>query len=248
MRFAPLAMGFALVLAACGPKPQPTAPQPAPVPVEYQARVDNGPNGEPIKVAAVRADYLNERNTRRMVSYNGNEKPGTIVVDPYARFLYHITAPGQAMRYGVAVGKQGKTFSGDGVIKRKAEWPSWRPTQNMIRTQPEIYEPVKDGKPGGLDNPLGSRALYLYKGNRDTMYRIHGTMEPSSIGKATSAGCIRMFQQDVMDLYEQIPTGTRVHVRTLSESKKLEGPTIEQANGYLLPISMMAEATGQPAR
>lgn len=245
MRFAPIAMALALVLAACGPKAPPAPEQPK-IPPQYEARTDTGPNGEPIEIAAVKPDYLNERNLRAFVPYNGPEAPGTIVVDPYARFLYHVTAPGQAMRFGVAVGIAGRNFAGEGTIRRKAQWPSWTPTQNMIRTMPETYAALAGGKRGGLDNPLGSRALYLYRGGRDTMYRIHGTMDPSSIGKATSAGCIRLFQQDVMDLYEQIPLGTKVRVRSRAESRALEGEVVETPEGYLIPASQ-AVAPVDPA-
>ena len=119
----------------------------------------------------------------------------------------------EAMRYGVAVGQAGKNFQGNATVGRKHAWPSWTPTANMVRTQPELYGPLKGGLRGGVDNPLGSRALYLYRGGRDTMYRIHGTMEPSSIGKATSAGCIRLFNQDIIDLYGRVATPTPIIVR-----------------------------------
>ena len=113
----------------------------------------------------------------------------------------------------------------------------------MVATEPDLYGPVKDGKAGGLDNPLGSRALYLYQGSRDTLYRIHGTMDPSSIGKATSAGCIRLFNQDIMDLFDRVPNGTRVHVRSQSESVRYEGPVVESPEGYALPANQTAEVT-----
>ncbi|MDO5530220.1 MAG: L,D-transpeptidase, partial [Paracoccus sp. (in: a-proteobacteria)] len=215
MRLAPISVALALVLAACTPQTPPTAPTvsaPTAVPAIYGARVDAGPGGQPIDIRAVRSAYLNERTMRTEVTYNGPEAPGTIVVDPYARLLYHVQPGGMATRYGVAVGTAGRNFSGSGVIQRKAAWPSWTPTPNMVRTQPELYAPLAGGMAGGPDNPLGSRALYLYQNGRDTYYRIHGTLDPSSIGKATSAGCIRMFNQDVIDLYEQIRPGTRVVV------------------------------------
>ena len=182
------------------------------------------------------------------MAYNGPEAPGTIVVDPYARFLYHVLEGGEAMRFGIAVGQAGKNFQGNASINRKHAWPSWTPTANMVRTQPELYGPLKGGLRGGVDNPLGSRALYLYRGGRDTMYRIHGTMDPSSIGKATSAGCIRLFNQDIMDLFDEIPNGTRVKVRTPGESRALEGEMIEQPNGYLVPASQLQTAAATPAQ
>lgn len=234
MRLAPLMLALGLGLAACAP----TQPTTTTAPVDlgpYGARTDQGPSGEPIEIHGVRPAYLTDRNRRQQVAYNGPEAAGTLVVDPYARFLYHVLGNGQAMRYGVAVGQAGKTFQGNATIGRKQAWPSWTPTANMVRTQPELYGPLKGGLSGGVDNPLGSRALYLYKGSRDTMYRIHGTMDPSSIGKATSAGCIRLFNQDIMDLFNDIPSGTQVKVRTRAESLALEGPLVEQPNGYLAP-------------
>jgi lipoprotein-anchoring transpeptidase ErfK/SrfK len=251
MRLAPLFAALALGLAACGPS-QETATAPAPtrsaeVPAIYQARQDTGPSGEVIQIPAVRAAYLTDRNRRQMVSYNGSESPGSIVVDPYARVLYHVQPGGQAMRYGVAVGRAGKGFEGSATIARKASWPSWRPTDNMIRTEPELYSQFAGGLSGGMHNPLGSRALYLYQGNTDTYYRIHGTMDPSSIGKATSAGCIRLFNQDIIDLFEQVPNGTRVTVRSQGDSLRMEGPMIETPEGYVVPASEMQQAQAPAA-
>ncbi|MDO5622130.1 MAG: L,D-transpeptidase [Paracoccus sp. (in: a-proteobacteria)] len=247
MRFTPIALAVALGVAACAPAPAPTANQ-APiatmnmVPQEYQARVDKGPNGEPIDIVAVNPAYLNDRNRRQLVNYNGSEAPGTIVVDPYARFVYHVRSGGQAMRYGVSVGKAGQGFAGTGNIARKAAWPSWTPTANMVATQPDLYGPLKNGLSGGLHNPLGARALYLYKGNVDTMYRIHGTMDPSSIGKATSAGCIRMFNQDILDLYQEVDRNAPVVVRTAAQSRALEGDLVQDPQGYLVPAGQVAYA------
>ena len=249
MRLVTLFTALALGLAACGNNSQPvTLPNPT-VPAPYQARTDTGPNGEPIQIPAVRAAYLNERNQRQQVAYNGPEAPGTIVVDPYARVLYHVQPGGQAMRYGVAVGRAGTGYSGTATIARKAAWPSWRPTDNMIRTQPDLYAQFAGGLSGGMHNPLGSRALYLYEGGRDTYYRIHGTMDPSSIGKATSAGCIRLFNQDIIDLFSQVETGTTVHVRSQAESLRLEGPMTETPEGYVVPAAQapVASASLAPA-
>ncbi|WBU62979.1 L,D-transpeptidase [Paracoccus aerodenitrificans] len=242
MRIIYVALAAVLGLAACGPsQPVVTAPQKF-VPSYYEARVDSGPNGEPIDIAAVKTAYLNERTMRTTVPYNGPESAGTIVVDPFARLLYYVQAGGMAERYGVAVGKAGQNFSGNGTIARKAEWPSWTPTANMVATQPELYGPLKGGMAGGPENPLGSRALYLYQGGRDTYYRIHGTVDPSSIGKATSAGCIRMFNQDIMDLFNRVPNGTPVHVRTRAESVQYEGRVIESPEGYAIPASQTMDA------
>ncbi|TWI35666.1 L,D-transpeptidase [Paracoccus sulfuroxidans] len=247
MRLAPLMLAMGLGVAACAPTTTPTTmPTESATPAVYGARTDTGPNGEPIEIHAVRAAYLNDRNTRQRVAYNGSEAPGTIVVDPYARLLYHVLPNGEAMRFGVAVGKAGLNFQGNASINRKAAWPSWVPTANMVRTQPELYGHLKGGLKGGVDNPLGSRALYLYQGGQDTMYRIHGTMDPSSVGKATSAGCIRMFNQDVMDLFNEIPNGTKVKVRTQAESIAMEGPMVQTRDGYLVPANEYQQATGAP--
>lgn len=245
---ASLALALAMGLAACTPTtnaPVPANPAgdnattgaPSVVPPVYQSRTDVGPDGEEIDIAAVNPAYLVPRNQRQRVTYQGSESPGTIVVDPYARFLYHVLENGEAMRYGIAVGKAGKGFSGSGSIQRKAQWPSWTPTANMVAEQPELYGPVKNGVPGGLENPLGSRALYLYQGGRDTLYRIHGTMDPSSVGRATSAGCIRLFNQDILDLYQEVKIGAPVVVRSEAESRRLEGDLIETPSGYLEPAA-----------
>jgi lipoprotein-anchoring transpeptidase ErfK/SrfK len=234
LRHAALALGAVAVLAGCAGDPNsPTSTySSANVPPEYQAR----PDGDRL-VPAVNPAYLTARNRRQWVAYDGPEAPGTIVVDPYARLLYHVVEPGKAMRFGIAVGKEGRGFKGEAVVRRKEEYPSWTPTKNMIRTDPDLYGPLAGGLPGGLDNPLGARALYLYRGGKDTYYRIHGTMDPSSIGKATSAGCIRLFNQDVIDMYDEMELGTRVKVRSREESLAMEGPVVELHTGYLVSAS-----------
>jgi lipoprotein-anchoring transpeptidase ErfK/SrfK len=117
---------------------------------------------------------------------------------------------GKAVRYGVGVGKAGLEFRGTATIQDKKEWPHWTPTQDMMRREPARYQPWAKGMDGGAKNPLGARALYLFKDGKDTLYRIHGTTEPSSIGKAVSSGCIRMLNQDVIDLYNRVPKGAKV--------------------------------------
>ncbi|MFN6952012.1 MAG: L,D-transpeptidase [Albidovulum sp.] len=235
-----------MVLAACGaPSGRPgidpatgvssIAPPPEVV-ARYQAVQDAD-----VLIPAVAPGYLTGQNPRTEVYYTGPDAPGTIVVDPYARVLYYIMEGGRAMRYGIAVGREGYGFSGDAYIGRKQVWPSWTPTRNMIRREPEIYGPLSGGMPGGLENPLGARALYLYRGGRDTFYRIHGTNNASTIGRATSAGCIRLFNQDILDLYERVPTGTRVHVRTAAESAIAEDPMVENAHGLMVPLASFPE-------
>lgn len=147
------------------------------------------------------------------VAIRGDFEVGSIVVVSKDFFLYHVVAPGKAIRYGVAVGKDELVWKGKATIGRKVEWPSWRPTQDMIKRNPEAYEKYKDGMPGGPTNPLGARALYLYNARgQDTAIRIHGTTEPGSIGRAVSNGCLRMRNEAVMSLFDQVPVGTPVYV------------------------------------
>ncbi|SEN29216.1 L,D-transpeptidase [Palleronia pelagia] len=134
----------------------------------------------------------------------------TIHIFPSYFSLYHVRAPGMAREYHIAVGDDGRNLSGNTIIRRKEEWPSWTPTRNMIRREPEIYGKYAGGMPGGGDNPLGARALYLYRGGRDTLYRIHGTPQPWTIGMAVSSGCIRLTNEDVIELYPNVQIGTRV--------------------------------------
>ncbi len=151
----------------------------------------------------------------QLVSMKKDLAPGQILVLPKAHFLYFVTAPGEAMRYGVGVGKAGLEFTGDAVIQVKKEWPTWRPTNEMIEREPDTYSKFVDNdyvQPGGPDNPLGARALYLFQNGRDTFFRIHGTTAPRSIGLSVSNGCIRMLNEHVIDLYERVPVGTKVTV------------------------------------
>ena len=154
---------------------------------------------------------LDKKYEPQTVKFTGY-RAGTIVVDPKNHFLYLVERWGKARRYGVGVGKAGLAFKGSAEIKRKAEWPSWTPTANMIKREPQKYKRYAKGVPGGPDNPLGARALYLYKGGRDTYYRIHGTTQPNSIGRSVSNGCIRMINDHVIDLYNRVPIGTKVVV------------------------------------
>ena len=155
---------------------------------------------------------LNAKYLPQTVKYKTKFKKGTIVVDPHNRYLYLVEGWGKARRYGVGVGRAALAWSGTAKIKRKAEWPSWTPTANMIKREPHKYAKYAKGVPGGPNNPLGARALYLYKGNRDTYYRIHGTTQPWSIGTASSNGCIRMVNEHVIDLYDRVPMGATVVV------------------------------------
>lgn len=149
-----------------------------------------------------------EQYRRHLVDYQRKEAPGAILVDTDARYLYYVLPEGKAIRYGVAVGEEAMAFSGVAKVGRVAEWPDWIPT-------PEIQArlgPYPARVPGGPANPLGARALYLYQGNKDTLYRIHGTNQPEYIGQAVSSGCIRMTNEDVIDLYDRVKSGATVIV------------------------------------
>lgn len=154
---------------------------------------------------------VDPRYRRKRVKYSGSEPAGTIVVDTSERFLYAIEGGGWAMRYGVGVGEEGRTVKGPAVIGRKADWPAWTPTVSMMKRKPRLAQ-YAGGVPGGPNNPLGARALYLYRGGQDTMFRLHGTNEPWTIGTAVSSGCVRLTNEDIIDLYERTPVGTTVLV------------------------------------
>jgi len=164
------------------------------------------------KTAKKKEFELDPKYYPQTVSYNTRHAPGTIVIETGTRFLYLVGVGGSARRYGVGVGRQALAWSGSAKIMRKAEWPRWTPTAGMIRREPEKYLKYKNGLKGGPKNPLGARALYLYKGKRDTLFRIHGTTAPWTIGSARSNGCIRMVNDHVIDLYERVPIGTKVVV------------------------------------
>ena len=149
---------------------------------------------------------------------------GEIHVSQPAHRLYWTLGNGRAVRYAIAVGEEGRQFRGTATVQRKVEWPSWTPTANMIRRQPELYAQHAGGMAGGPDNPLGARALYLYRGGRDTLYRIHGTPQPWSLGQSVSNGCIRLHNSHVADLYERVPIGTKVVAYSM-EDVELDGAT-----------------------
>lgn len=160
---------------------------------------------------AAKSDYVEPRYRRKIVRYDGYEPAGTIVVNTGERYLYYVQGDGSAIRYGVGVGEEGRTLKGPATIGRKAEWPSWTPTADMIRRKPE-YQQYAGGVTGGLHNPLGASALYLYRNGKDTMFRLHGTNAPWTIGQAVSSGCIRLTNDDIVDLYARTPVGTTVLV------------------------------------
>lgn len=158
------------------------------------------------------------RFRRKQVAFQTKEAPGTIIVDPQSKYLYLVLNNVRAMRYGIGVGRQGFEWSGEAVIRRKAKWPRWTPPKEMVERDALAAE-WAGGMPGGPTNPLGARALYLFQGDVDTLYRIHGTFQPQTIGTAVSSGCIRMINADVADLYERIKIGAKVVV--LSDSMRI---------------------------
>ncbi len=215
-----------------GPERQPAVRDP-----RNQARLNHAPQrqGQAVQVRPSQQRALRSQNSRRqstlihraaaptaraarhsiaphllpqIVSYNSSQKPGTIIIDTNARYLYLVLPNGQARRYGVGVGRPGFEWAGTHRVTRKAEWPSWTPPETMkarARAQGQI---LPDFMPGGPDNPMGARALYL----GSTLYRIHGSNEPWTIGQAVSSGCIRMRNEDVIDLYGRVPVGAKVIV------------------------------------
>lgn len=230
--------GLSLGLAGCAAR-QPVAELAssldlAPLPAVPIPRATTGPLPEPgqrldyaaiyartdagaFPVPAVDRTKVDPAFLRAEVAYRTSEAPGTIVIDPHAHYLYHVEDGGRATRYGVGVGREGFGWSGEAVIKTKQEWPDWYPPKEMLARQPELAAKMSQlqsgtGMRGGPSNPLGSRALYLWQDNKDTLFRIHGTVEPWTIGKNASSGCIRMINQDVMDLYDRTPEGTKVVV------------------------------------
>ena len=170
------------------------------------------------ELPAVPYERIDRRFLRQIVPDPTGERPGTVVIDTTSHHLYLVRERGEAIRYGVGLGRAGFEWAGRGVIKWKQPWPRWFPPQDMIARQPELEKyrarqvPRKNewegGMPAGLDNPLGARALYIFQGDEDTLYRVHGSPEWWSIGKSVSSGCVRMINQDVIDLYDRVPDET----------------------------------------
>ena len=211
------------------PPPDAEASPPADVPLEqdeftvdpavrnHYASVYAAMDAGRFPIPAVRLSDIDPRYLRQIVYFPTREQSGTIVIDPHNHFLYLIQDGGRARRYGVGVGRQGFEWSGAAFIHDKQEWPDWYPPKEMIQRQPELARQMNElrgglGMPGGPRNPLGARAIYLWQNNKDTLYRIHGTVEPWTIGKSVSSGCIRMINQDVVDLYQRTPVGSKVVV------------------------------------
>ena len=170
--------------------------------------------GERFPLPQVNLRKVKSKYYRRQVDYTSSEAVGTVIVDTKEFYLYLIQENGKAMRYGVGLGRAGFEWSGRARVGWKQEWPKWTPPDEMIERQPELekYSSQNGGMPPALDNPLGARALYIFQGNTDTLYRLHGTQEFWSIGKAVSSGCVRLLNQDIIDLYGRVPTNSPIIV------------------------------------
>jgi lipoprotein-anchoring transpeptidase ErfK/SrfK len=175
----------------------------------------------PYTIPALDLAEIDPSVLRQDVPYRGSYQPGTVIISIRERRLYLVEDGGRAWRFGIGVGREeGLNFRGSAIIGRKAKWPSWTPTPNMIAHIPK-YAAYADGMRGGLGNPLGARALYLYRNDEDTHFRVHGTNEPKSIGKAASSGCIRLFNHDIIYLYDRLGIGTPVVVQREAVSEGL---------------------------
>ncbi|GHC69623.1 L,D-transpeptidase [Limoniibacter endophyticus] len=213
------AAAAASVLTACTTVSQPVIPAVAPAPAEppldgyaqmYAARIDEG-----YELPAIPYQRIDRRFLRQLVPDPTGEEPGTVVVDTQQHFLYLVRDDGQAMRYGVGLGRAGFEWAGRAVIQWKRKWPKWTPPAEMIARQPELeqYSAANGGMEPGLTNPLGARALYIFQNGEDTLYRVHGSPEWWTIGKSVSSGCVRMMNQDVIDLYDRVPNKTPIIVK-----------------------------------
>jgi len=203
------------VLAGCTTARERVEVRPEPVVDNSIYAAMYGPkDDEQFPLPAIPYQKIDPRFYRQMVPNPTGERPGVIVVDTANHFLYLTYENGQAMRYGVGLGRAGFEWAGRGVIQYKREWPRWTPPDEMIARQPELepYSSRNGGMEPGLKNPLGARALYIFRDKQDTLYRIHGSPEWWTIGKSVSSGCVRMINQDVVDLYNRVQSGTPIVV------------------------------------
>jgi lipoprotein-anchoring transpeptidase ErfK/SrfK len=213
-RFGPVILAATLMAACVDPAAGPTAStQPLPKSGEnvYFATMDAG-----IEIPALPVEKIPESHRRQVVAYETDQPAGTIIINPKTKLLYYVLGNRKAIRYGIAVGKAGFEWSGEAIVAEKKPWPTWIPPKEMIARRPELAKFDEVGQPGGPTNPLGARAIYLTSGGRDYGYRIHGTPEWQSIGRNASSGCIRMINQDVLDLYGRVKGGEKVIVLTAS--------------------------------
>jgi lipoprotein-anchoring transpeptidase ErfK/SrfK len=194
----------------------------------YGPMIDEG-----FEIPAVPIEKIDPQFLRQIVPDPTGQRPGTIVVDTTGHFLYLVREGGQAIRYGVGLGRAGFEWAGDAVVQWKQKWPKWTPPDEMIARQPELakYSADNGGMPPGLTNPLGARALYLFQGGEDTLYRLHGSPEWNSIGKSVSSGCVRLMNQDIIDLYDRVPAKTPVQVTSV-----VGQPMVASAGRKAIPI------------
>lgn len=196
-----------LTLGGCASMPVMNYSPPIYNPVQNSFGLMYGPRPEEqFPLPAIDPKDLPPQFRRRQVNYVSNEKPGSVVVDTRNFYLYLVEPGNRAMRYGVGLGRQGFEWAGRARIAWKRAWPTWTPPDEMIAREPQLekWSVRNGGMEPGLDNPLGARALYIFQGNEDTLYRLHGTNQPNSIGKAVSSGCVRLVNQDVIDLYDRV--------------------------------------------
>jgi lipoprotein-anchoring transpeptidase ErfK/SrfK len=206
-------LAFSLLAGCVDPTLSPsTSNQPLPKSDEnvYVASMDAG-----IQIPALPVAEIPESHRRQVVAYETDQVPGTIIINPKSRLLYYVVGKNKAIRYGISVGRAGFEWSGEAIVSEKKLWPTWTPPKEMIARDPKLAQWEK-GQPGGPTNPLGARAIYLTSGGRDYGYRIHGTPDWKSIGRNASSGCIRMINQDVIDLYSRLSGGEKVVVLTAS--------------------------------
>jgi lipoprotein-anchoring transpeptidase ErfK/SrfK len=197
------------------PAPQPVM-RPVNAPTEAELAAMYGPVSDGgFLIPAIPHQQMEAKFYRQRVIDPTGEAPGTVVVDTPNRFLYVVEPGGTAMRYGVGIGREGFAWQGEGVIHWRQPWPRWKPPAEMVARQPELrqYSIENGGMEPGLKNPLGARALYIFQNRQDTLYRLHGNPDWRSIGKAVSSGCVRLINQDVIDLYERVPFHARIVVR-----------------------------------
>ncbi len=235
LRLSPALLAAALLAACVDPAAGPTAStQPLPKAGEnvYVATMDAG-----IEIPALPVDKIPESHRRQVVAYETDQAPGTIIINPKTKLLYFVLGKNKAIRYGIAVGKAGFEWSGEAIVAEKKTWPRWIPPKEMIARRPELAKFDEVGQPGGPTNPLGARAIYLTSGGRDYGYRIHGTPEWQSIGRNASSGCIRMINQDVLDLYSRVQGGEKVIVLTASG---------EMPKGLHIPAPIVPKVAAKP--
>lgn len=219
-----LAAASAASLSACAASAPPVAEPPPspPMPARYGAMLT-----EPHPVPAVPEGVVDARLWRQEVANPfPAEAIGTLIVDPDAAFLHLVTASGVALRYGVSVGADGFAWNGAARLQFRRAWPVWKAPDSMVARRPDLapYSVANGGMPGGPGNPLGARALYLFQNGADTLYRIHGACEPKYLGKAVSSGCIRMLDQDVIDLHDRVQDGAKVVVLASFGQSQFEAP------------------------